>query len=225
MTRAVPDTGTPAENPAPGHPPVVLLDGAARLPRKVLGNKGYGIDAMRRHGLPVPPAFCITTEVCARYFADPESTIDGIWDLVCDRMGRLERETSRTFGTGPRPLLVSVRSGAAQSMPGMLDTVLDLGMNDAVEAALAQASTSAFAHDTRDRFQQMYRRIVLGGDGGGVVPDDPYQQLRGAIEAVFGSWSSSRAVAYRKHHGLDDLGATAVVVQAMVFGNMDHHSG
>lgn len=213
---------------SPGdYPRVVLLDGTAGLPREVLGNKGYGIDAMRRHGLPVPPAFGITTDTCAQYFTDPEHTLDGIWDDVRDRMAWLERETSRTFGCGPRPLLVSVRSGAAQSMPGMLDTVLNLGMDDTVETALARASSPKFARDTRDRFRHMYRRIVLGDDqaSDADMPDDPFAQLRGAIEAVFASWNSPRAVTYRTRHGLDDLGGTAVVVQAMVFGNSERDSG
>lgn len=207
------------------HVPVVRLDGGAGLPREILGNKGYGIDGMRRHGLPVPPAFCITTEVCAQFFADPQHCLDGIWDQVLENMGWLERETSRTFGHGPRPLLVSVRSGAAQSMPGMLDTVLDLGMDDAVEDALAMASSLEFARDTRGRFADMYRRIVLSGDESAVIPDDPVAQLRGAIEAVFASWNSPRAITYRRHHGLDEVVGTAVVVQAMVFGNLARDSG
>ena len=207
------------------HPPVMLLDGNAGLPRETLGNKGYGIDAMRGHGLPVPPAFCLTTEVCAQFFADPQRCLDGIWDEVREKMGWLERQTSRTFGRGPRPLLVSVRSGAAQSMPGMLDTVLDLGMDDAVEDALAAVSSAEFAADTRSRFVHMYRRIVLGGEESVEVPVDPWAQLRGAIEAVFSSWNSPRAIAYRRHHGLDESAGTAVVVQAMVFGNFAHDSG
>lgn len=207
------------------HPAVVLLDGNAGLPREILGNKGYGIDAMRGNGLPVPPAFCITTEVCAQFFADPRRCVEGIWDDVREKMGRLEKETSRTFGRGPRPLLVSVRSGAAQSMPGMLDTVLDLGINDAVQDALAAASSAEFARDTRCRFVRMYRRIVLGGGQSVEVPGDPWAQLRRAIEAVFSSWNSPRAIAYRRHHGLDKSAGTAVVVQAMVFGNFGHDSG
>jgi pyruvate, orthophosphate dikinase len=207
------------------HPPVMLLDGNAGLPRETLGNKGYGIDAMRGHGLPVPPAFCLTTEVCAQFFADPQRCLDGIWDEVREKMGWLERQTSRTFGRGPRPLLVSVRSGAAQSMPGMLDTVLDLGMDDAVEDALAAVSSAEFAADTRSRFVHMYRRIVLGGEESVEVPVDPWAQLRGAIEAVFSSWNSPRAIAYRRHHGLDESAGTAVVVQAMVFGNFADDSG
>jgi pyruvate,orthophosphate dikinase len=205
-------------------PPVVLLDGAATASREVLGNKGYGINAMRREGLPVPPAFCITTEVCARYFEEPDETADAIRDDVRANLRRLEAETSRTFGAGPRPLLVSVRSGAALSMPGMLDTVLDLGIDDAVEAALARLHSPKFAADTRERFRHMYRRIVLG-DGDGEVPDDPFAQLGGAIGAVFRSWNSPRAIAYRQHRGLGEIGGTAVVVQAMVFGNMESRSG
>lgn len=205
-------------------PAVVALDGHTDLPRDVLGNKGYGINSMRRQDLAVPPAFCITTEVCARFFADPHC-LGGIWDEIREKMQWLEAETSRTFGHGPRPLLVSVRSGAAQSMPGMMDTVLDLGIDDTVEEALAAAASAEFAHDTRSRFVDMYRRIVLGGDDGVAVPQDPWVQLRTAIKAVFASWNSPRALTYRAHHGLDDAAGTAVVVQAMVFGNLARDSG
>jgi pyruvate,orthophosphate dikinase len=207
------------------HPAVVTLDGHANLPREILGNKGYGIDAMRQQGFPVPPAFCISTEVCARFFADPQRCLDDIWGDVREKMRWLEVETSRTFGLGPRPMLVSVRSGAAQSMPGMMDTVLDLGIDDAVEDALAGAASADFARDTRNRFIDMYRRIVLGGDEDLQVPADPWAQLRGAIEAVFGSWNSPRAISYRAHQGLDNDAGTAVVVQAMVFGNLGRDSG
>jgi pyruvate, orthophosphate dikinase len=207
------------------HRLVVKLDGRAGLPRAVLGNKGYGIDAMRQNGLPVPPAFCITTEVCARFFADPRGCLDDIWGEVRQLMRWLEVETSRTFGRGPRPLLVSVRSGAALSMPGMMDTVLDLGIDDGVEDALAAVAGAEFAGDTRNRFSGMYRRIVLGGDEHAEVPADPWAQLRGAIEAVFASWNSARAITYRAHHGLSDAAGTAVVVQAMVFGNLADNSG
>lgn len=220
-------TPAPSWSTAAGAKPprVVCLDGSAALSEELLGNKGYGIDRMRRHGLAVPPAFCITTEVCADWFADPERAVDSVLgQTIREKLAWLESETGRTFGRGPRPLLVSVRSGAAQSMPGMLDTVLDLGINDAVERALAQLHTPEFAHDTRRRFTQMYRRIVVG-DADIAVPDDPYDQLRGAISGVFAAWSSERAVAYRRHRGLDHIGGTAVVVQAMVFGNMDHRSG
>jgi pyruvate,orthophosphate dikinase len=215
MSRAAPEAG--------GHPRVVLLDGRAGLPPELLGSKGHGIDAMRRHGLRVPPAFCITTEVCTAFFADPEHTMDSIWAQVLERMAALEQATSRTFGRGPRPLLVSVRSGAAQSMPGMLDTVLNLGMDDGVERALGRLGTPAFARDSRERFRRMYRRMTADPTDG--IPDDPQRQLRGAIEAVFASWNSPRAIAYRRHHELDEGGGTAVVVQAMVFGNAGHRSG
>jgi pyruvate, orthophosphate dikinase len=199
------------------NPPVLLLDGDASYPPEILGHKGHGIDMMRRNGLPVPPAFCITAEVGARYRAAPAATIDAIWDDVLDGMRRLEAATSRTFGRGPHPLLVSVRSGAAVSMPGMMDTVLDLGVNDAVEEALAVEGNVGFARDTRRRFTES----PVGCD----APADPYLQLRAAIEAVFASWDSPRAAAYRAHHGLDDRGGTAAVVQAMVFGNVNTNSG
>jgi pyruvate,orthophosphate dikinase len=208
-----------------GHSSVVLLDGSSDLPRQILGNKGYGINMMQRNGLPVPPAFCISTEVCAEWFADPVATIEGLNPTLHQNIQCLEELTSRTFGRGPRPLLVSVRSGAARSMPGMMDTVLNLGMNDAVEQALARAISADFAMDTRARFADMYRRIVLGGDASSLVPDDPFLQLRETIEAVFASWNSPRAGAYRRHHGYEELGGTAVVVQAMVFGNMESKSG
>lgn len=201
----------------------MLLDGDAKLPRQVLGNKGYGIDTMRRLNLPVPPAFCITTEVGLRYLEEPATTIDSVWDDVLARLTWLEAQTSRTFGRRPRPLLVSVRSGATQSMPGMMDTILNVGINDEVVQALAASSTAEFARDTRHRFTRMYQRIA--GDESQAVPDDPYAQLRAAIEAVFDSWNSPRAVAYRAHYGLDDRGGTAVVVQAMVFGNQGPKSG
>ncbi len=206
------------------HPPVVELDGSSNLSREVLGNKGYGINSMRRHGLPVPPAFAITTDVCRSFFVGSDRALELIWDDVLDNMRRLEAQTGRTFGRGPRPLLVSVRSGAAQSMPGMLDTVLDLGIDDSVERALAADISASFAADTRARFCSMYRRIVL--DGATIpVPDDPVVQLRDAIKAVFSSWNSARAQSYRRHYGLDDLAGTAVVVQAMVFGNNERDSG
>ncbi len=159
-----------------------------------------------------------------RYFEDPDTTVESIRDEVREKLRWLEAETSRKFGAGPRPLLVSVRSGAALSMPGMLDTVLDLGIDDAVESALAELHSPEFAGDTRQRFRHMYRRIVLGNEDG-AVPDDPFAQLGGAIGAVFSSWNSPRAIAYRKHHGLSEVGGTAVVVQAMVFGNMGLKSG
>nr|MDT0523442.1 PEP/pyruvate-binding domain-containing protein [Streptomyces sp. DSM 41633] len=189
---------------------VVLLDGSARGSRNTLGNKGFGINLMRGLGLPVPPAFCVSTDVCAALMAGDGEVLDRIWPDVLDKLCRLEAETSRTFGHGPRPLLLSVRSGAAQSMPGMLDTVLDLGVDDEVERSLAAHTPPGFAADTRSRFQTMYRRIVLGADASAAIPDDPFVQLRGAIEAVLASWHSPRAEAYRAHQGLADNAGTAV---------------
>ncbi|WP_051992423.1 pyruvate, phosphate dikinase [Gordonia namibiensis] len=202
---------------------MIRLDGSVQLDRMLVGNKGYGLDAMRRHGLPVPPAFAITTAACREWQRDPAAVMDSIWPHVRQALKWLESETGRTFGRGAHPLLVSVRSGAAQSMPGMMDTVLDLGIDDQVHAALAAECGDAFAADTRSRFRQMYSKIVL--DGSDAVPTEPWAQLRGAIEAVFESWNTDRAKAYRAHHGLDDDAGTAVVVQAMVFGNLGDHSG
>ncbi|MDT5179471.1 MAG: pyruvate, orthophosphate dikinase [Mycobacterium sp.] len=206
---------------------MVLLDGTCTLSREMVGNKGYGINLMRGLGLPVPPAFCVTTEACAAYLGGDVDVVTRSWPRISAMLSVLEGQTSRTFGCGPSPLMVSVRSGAAQSMPGMLDTVLNLGIDDDVHQALAVEFDSAFADDVRSRFDDMYRRIVLGDNR---LPDqegygDPHAQLRAAIEAVFRSWHSPRAAAYRAHHGIGDDGATAVVVQAMVFGNVNEKSG
>ena len=203
---------------------VVRLDGSARLTRELIGNKGFGLDSMRGHGLPVPPAFAITTAACRAWQREPRALMERIWSEVAASLAWLEAETDRTFGGAHRPLLVSVRSAAAHSMPGMMDTVLDLGIDDGVEGALAQEGGAAFATDTRARFEHMYRRIVLRDDNH-TVPADPHRQLRGAIEAVFASWNSARARTYRTHHGLEDEAGTAVIVQAMVFGNLDETSG
>lgn len=216
-------SGVDAEPPL-GRDSVVALDGGSPLSRQALGNKGFGINLMRSAGLAVPPAFCLTTELCAQWLDGAEDVLDRVWPDVLQSLRWLERQTSRTFGHGPRPLLLSVRSGASQSMPGMLDTVLDLGINDAVHEALTTHVSAGFAADTRARFEAMYRRIVLA-DTSAAVPTDPLLQLRLAIEAVFRSWTSPRAQAYRAHHGLDAAGGTAVVVQAMVFGNLHHDSG
>ncbi|MCW2731935.1 MAG: pyruvate phosphate dikinase [Mycobacterium sp.] len=207
-----------------GQDGVVLLDGSCEMSREALGSKGFGINLMRFHGLPVPPAFCLPTDVCAAWLAGDDHALDARWPDVLDKLQWLERETARTFGRGPRPLLLSVRSGAARSMPGMLDTVLDLGIDDAVHEALAVHASPEFAADTRTRFESMYRRIVLR-DSAAAVPADPFSQLRSAIEAVFDSWNSPRARTYRAHHGLDGSAGTAVVIQAMVFGNLARDSG
>ena len=133
----------------------------------------------------------------------------------------LEHRTGHTFGRGPRPLVLAVRSSGASSMPGMLETVLNVGIDDAVHQALAARYSGPFATDTRDRFRRGYRRVVPAGTA---VPEQPLAQLRGAIAAVASSWSSHRVDAYRTHRGLE-RGAIAIVVQAMVFGNVDVRSG
>ena len=171
-----------------------------------------------RLGLPVPPGFTITTAACNSYLAaagrrpGPKLRAD---------VHRIAGQLGRQFGDPANPLLVSVRSGAPVSMPGMMDTILDLGLNEATAAGLGRVTGNPdFAVDCLRRFRQMYRDIV-GCD----APDDPWEQLRGAIEAVFRSWHSDRARAYREHEGIpDDLG-TGVTVQAMVFGNMSPDSG
>jgi pyruvate,orthophosphate dikinase len=183
--------------------------------RARVGGKAASLATMAHElGLPVPPAFAITTDACRRYFATgwPDA-LDGELRAA---MTRLEAVAGRRFGDPGDPLLVSVRSGAPVSMPGMMDTILNLGLNDETEQALARVSGDpAFAAACRERFERTYREVV----GTEAVPSDPWAQLRGATEAVFRSWHGERAVAYRRREGIsDDLG-TAVTVQAMVYGN------
>ena len=183
--------------------------------RDLLGGKAANLGVMTRDlGLPVPPAFVITTETCRRFLAD--GWPPGLDDELRDRMRDLETLLGRRFGDPADPLLVSVRSGAPVSMPGMMDTILDLGLDDATTAGLARVTgDEAFARSCRERFESSFRSIVGVSD----VPADPWAQLRLAIEAVFRSWQSDRARTYRQKEGIpDDLG-TAVTVQAMVFGN------
>lgn len=202
---------------------VHALDGSCGLGREAVGGKAWSIDRMRQLGLAVPPALVVAAT------AGPGVARSGgldaaLWSDLLGALAAVEAETGRTFGSAQRPLLLSVRSGAATSMPGMMDTVLDLGMDDAIEASLAAETGAAFAADTRARFEEQYRRVVLQG-GDGEVPADPWEQLRRTVTAVFASWHSPRATAYRRHHGLSDDGGTAVTVQAMVFGNLDAQSG
>jgi pyruvate,orthophosphate dikinase len=203
---------------------VLALDGTTGAGRELLGGKAASIERMRAMGIPVPPAFVLTTAVCRR-FDDPGDGAGAVpadvWAQLPGAMAELERATGRTFGAGPSPLLVSVRSGAAVSMPGMMDTVLNLGMTDAVRDALAAESGDAtFAEDTRRRFAEQFTKVV-----GQPAPSDPWGQLRLAVAAVFRSWRSARATAYRRDRGIPEDGGTAVTVQAMVFGNLDDHSG
>jgi pyruvate,orthophosphate dikinase len=240
-------------------PPMELKD--------LLGGKGANLAEMTAVlGLPVPPGFTISTDACRDYLAG--GWPDGLDAEVVRQVRKLERAMGKKLGDPDDPLLVSVRSGAKFSMPGMMDTVLNLGLNDQSVKGLAdQTSDERFAFDSYRRFVSMYGRIVLGIDGarfddpydeareasgsgrdseipaealrslveqykavvedetGQPFPQDPVDQLRGAIEAVFGSWNGARAVAYRVRERIPhDLG-TAVTVQTMVFGNRDAQSG
>jgi pyruvate,orthophosphate dikinase len=199
---------------------------------------------MRALGLNVPPAFVVTTRACAAYLATgaPPPRLE---EEIAAAIAWLETQTSRRFGRGPHPLLVSVRSGAPVSMPGMMDTVLNLGMNDETEGAMAaECGDAIFARDTHRRFLDLFARIVLKtgeielaadtGPGrwreviaaaGGSVSADAREQLNAALRAVFDSWNSRRARRYRQHHGIPDSLGTAVTVQAMAFGNLDDRSG
>jgi pyruvate, orthophosphate dikinase len=235
--------------------------------RELLGGKGANLAEMSNLGLPVPPGFTITTEVCTYYYdhghiypADLEAQVEAA-------LGHVGTLTGKSFGDKANPLLVSVRSGARASMPGMMDTVLNLGLNDiTVEAIAASAGDARFAWDSYRRFIQMYSDVVLGVDHHhfediletlkerrgysldtelsadewkSVVadykacvereldkpfPQDPKEQLWGAIGAVFGSWMNARANKYRELHGIPASWGTAVNVQAMVFGNLGETS-
>ena len=172
-------------------------------------------------GIPVPPAFVIGTSVCGQYFAGGRRLPAALTAELPAAVEWLEQGTGRTFGGGPQPLLVSVRSGAAISMPGMMDTILNLGFNDAVEEALAERTGDrAFAVNTRSRFVEHFAKTV-----GEPPSEQPWQQLSAAIAAVFDSWESPRAIDYRRDRNLPASGGTAVTVQAMVFGNLDRGSG
>ena len=205
-------------------PFVFDLDHDHRLPpaevAALVGGKAANLGVMTtRLHLPVPPGFVVSTAACRLFLA--EGWPDELDDELRAHMTRTEELSGHRFGGAVEPLLVSVRSGAAVSMPGMMDTILNLGLNDLTTEALADTSGSAtFARDCRERFVSMFASIV-----GSSPPEDPWEQLRAAVAAVFSSWNSERARGYRKVEGLsDDLG-TAVTVQAMVFGNGGSDSG
>lgn len=235
--------------------------------RNLLGGKGANLAEMSNLGLPVPPGFTLTTEVCNFYYAHDKSYPEELQESVKKALRRVAKQTGREFGNEQRPLLLSVRSGARASMPGMMDTVLNLGMNDETVKAIAlQANNERFAYDSYRRFIQMYSNVVLGVEHsyfeeildeakahngytvdteltaddwknviisykayveeklGTPFPQDPEEQLWGAIGAVFSSWMTARAVTYRRLHGIPESWGTAVNVQAMVFGNMGEDS-
>ena len=242
-------------------------EGDARM-RDLLGGKGANLCEMAGLGLPVPPGFVITTETCRAYYDAGGRFPDGLWDDVQAYMSHVETSAGRRFGSADAPLLVSVRSGAPISMPGMMDTILNLGINEQTVHGLARLmNNQRVAFDAYRRFVDMYGRIVLGIDGGvfneildhhkaqaGVtqdqelsvdqlraiasdfqqavkrevgteVPQDPWQQLEGAIDAVFSSWNGARAITYRNARGISHDMGTAVNVMAMVFGNLGDDSG
>jgi pyruvate,orthophosphate dikinase len=237
-------------------------DGNAGL-KNLLGGKGANLAEMASIDLPVPPGFTITTEVCTAFYDNGKKYPEDLKAQVDAALARIEAAVERKFGDGDAPLLVSVRSGARVSMPGMMDTVLNLGLNDVTVKGLATASGDArFAWDSYRRFIQMYGSVVLGVDHhrfeeiietakldadviedtalstadwqrvvedyktmvadatGNPFPQDPADQLWGAIGAVFGSWMNPRANVYRRLHDIPANWGTAVNVQAMVFGNM-----
>ena len=235
--------------------------------RNLLGGKGANLAEMSNLGLPVPPGLTISTEVCTYYYAHNETyppELEGQVEAALAQVGTL---TGRVFGDSENPLLLSVRSGARASMPGMMDTVLNLGLNDVTVEAVAKSSGDArFAYDSYRRFIQMFSNVVLDIDhhhfedilegykdrkayqldtdlkadewklviasykdlvareSGKPFPQDPKQQLWGAIGAVFGSWMNQRAIKYRELHAIPASWGTAVNVQSMVFGNLGESS-
>ena len=242
-------------------------DGSAEM-RNLLGGKGAGLAEMTNLGVPVPPGFTITTEVCTAFYEGGRQYPDGLEEQVREGVAYVERLLGRSFGNPDKPLLFSVRSGARVSMPGMMDTVLNLGLNDEVVAGLAQETgDERFAYDSYRRFVAMYGDVVLGLKPEGKeldpfdsvledkkhalgaeldtelpaaalkelvteykrvikermridFPEDPWNQLWGAIGAVFGSWENPRAIHYRRMYEIPGSWGTAVNVQAMVFGNL-----
>jgi len=235
--------------------------------KALLGGKGANLAEMASIGLPVPPGFTISTAMCALYHAEGEAIPESLRTEVGEGIAHIEKVTARKFGDAADPLLVSVRSGARVSMPGMMDTVLNLGLNDAtVEGLGAVSGDPRFAWDSYRRFVHMYANVVLGlrhdlfeealeiakedkgvqldtelaaedwrrlvarykalvaGELGRPFPDDPHDQLWGAIGAVFGSWQADRAKTYRRLNHIPGDWGTAVNVQAMVFGNMGETS-
>ncbi len=241
-------------------------EGKAQM-KNLLGGKGANLAEMANLGLPVPPGFTITSDVCTYFYANRKSYPKELKAQVETALGHVGKLTGKRFGDAKNPLLVSVRSGARASMPGMMDTVLNLGLNDTtVEAVAVQSKDRRFAYDSYRRFITMYSDVVLGiehhvfeeildehKDKNGYMldtdleaddwaemvtrykarveeelgkpfPQDPHEQLWGAIGAVFGSWMNQRAITYRRLHSIPESWGTAVNVQAMVFGNLGETS-
>jgi len=242
----------------------LFIEGNASM-RDLLGGKGAGVAEMTRTGVPVPPGFTITTEACNEYYARGKQFPEGLWEQALEALKVIEEQVGKKFGDPNNPLLVSVRSGARESMPGMMDTVLNLGLNKETLEGLARLTDNPrFAADAYRRFIQLFGKIVLGIDGekfehvmneakgkdrqdtdltaeelmqiaetfkaiikeetGIDFPEDPYEQLRMAITAVFNSWMGRRAVDYRRVYKIPDTLGTGVNVQMMVFGNMGNDS-
>ena len=244
--------------------------------KPLLGGKGANLAEMCRIGLPVPPGFTITTDVCTYYYANRRSYPPALRAQMTAGVAAIEKQTGKKFGDLKNPLLVSVRSGARDSMPGMMDTILNLGLNDrTVEALAAKTGNPRFAWDCYRRFVQMYGDVVLGVQKrpdedhepfevvihglkheryhadiedtaltvddlkelvhrfkalvkervGKQFPADPWDQLMGAVGAVFGSWMNDRAIVYRRKYNIPAEWGTAVNVQAMVYGNTGDRSG
>lgn len=247
-------------------------EGRAEM-KDLLGGKGANLAEMSNLGIPVPPGFTITTEMCTVYYERNKQYPPELKEQVEEALAFIEKNVGTKFGDAENPLLVSVRSGARVSMPGMMDTVLNLGLNDTtVQGLIKQSNNERFGWDSYRRFVQMYGDVVLGlkpeskeeedpfeviideikkergvtldteltaedlkelvarfkkliKDRKGIdFPTDPWEQLWGAIDAVFGSWMNPRAITYRKLNGIPDDWGTAVNVQAMVFGNMGDDS-
>src|SRR5882672_8805002 len=249
------------------HKWVYLFEEGNGSDKSLFGGKGAGLCEMTQAGLPVPPGLIVTTEVCNAYYANNKQFPEGMWEQVTDALHQVEEKVGKGFGDAKNPLLVSVRSGAAFSMPGMMDTVLNLGLNEETVQGLAeQTGDLRFALDAYRRFASLFGEIVIGvthekfervmdrfkaQTSGGLdtdlkpeelrgiikaekeiilaeqhaIPEDPYEQLRVAIAAVFNSWMGRRAVDYRRVNRIPDSLGTAVNVQAMVFGNMGDNSG
>ncbi len=246
----------------------LFKEGNANM-RELLGGKGANLAEMTNLGLPIPQGFTVSTEACTEYYNDGKKINDEIQSQIFEALAKLEEMQGKKFGDNSDPLLVSVRSGARASMPGMMDTILNLGLNDvAVEGFAAKTGNPRFAYDSYRRFIQMYSDVVMevpksyfekiidevkeakgvhydteltvddlkelvkrfkevykNAMNGEEFPQEPKEQLMGAVKAVFRSWDNPRAIVYRRMNDIPGDWGTAVNVQAMVFGNMGNTSG